>query len=305
MSIVCLSPSLLSLVEYFKKGRDVIGVSEDCDLANFVDSKPQIVTGLDNNKTSATVYDSPLPSNLVILPTEIQRLNPTHILAEGFPNDEEASTELLNHLKSISPTSEIKLFTPTTLEQIQESCIELADLLGVKPLGVAFSHLVKAQLMDWADNFHERTKGKRVSFLGGVEPLKLSGLWIPDLIGLCSSVSQHRFPGQNDLTISSSELIDFKPDVIIVGPAKFDIKSSVKLINNLKTIPGWDNIPAVKRGEVIFCDGSKYFHQFGPAITDSMAILISAIGGMDSGYITPREVFYRIRYIELHRHRFL
>ena len=35
------------------------------------------------------------------------------------------------------------------------------------------------------------------------------------------------------------------------------------------------------------------------------AVLLSAMAELDSGYITKRDEFYRLRFVELHRHRFL
>jgi hypothetical protein len=33
--------------------------------------------------------------------------------------------------------------------------------------------------------------------------------------------------------------------------------------------------------------------------------LVSAMAGLDAGYITKRDEFHRLRFVELHRHRFL
>jgi hypothetical protein len=60
----------------------------------------------------------------------------------------------------------------------------------------------------------------------------------------------------------------------------------------------------VKRGEVIFCAGIDLYRP-GARFLKGAAILVSAIAGLDSGYITERDEYFKVRYLELHRHRFM
>ena len=61
---------------------------------------------------------------------------------------------------------------------------------------------------------------------------------------------------------------------------------------------------AVKRGEVIFMSGRQLYAP-GPGIVRAAACVVSGMAGLDSGYITKRDEFYRLRFVELHRHRFM
>jgi iron complex transport system substrate-binding protein len=110
--------------------------------------------------------------------------------------------------------------------------------------------------------------------------------------------------GQAGREVTWDEIVAFKPDVIIVAPRGFDVNASARLFKRFEKLPGWEDVSAVKRGEVVFAPGLGLFDRPGPRIRDAMAILISAIAGLDSGYITPRDSFYRLRWIELQRHRF-
>jgi iron complex transport system substrate-binding protein len=92
--------------------------------------------------------------------------------------------------------------------------------------------------------------------------------------------------------------------VIVVAPVGFNLSESVKTFSKVVTLPEWESLPAVKRGEVIFAAGDALYRP-GPRLVKGAAVLISAIAGLDSGYITERDEYFKLRYLELHRHRFL
>jgi iron complex transport system substrate-binding protein len=123
------------------------------------------------------------------------------------------------------------------------------------------------------------------------------------MIALCSAISQEHNPGCPHRQVRWEDVVAFNPDVIVVAPEGLDLKSSMASFKELSKLPHWEDLPAVKRSEVIFTDGIEHFYNPAVGIMDSMAILISAIAGFESGYITTRDTFYRLRWLELHRHR--
>jgi ABC-type Fe3+-hydroxamate transport system substrate-binding protein len=100
------------------------------------------------------------------------------------------------------------------------------------------------------------------------------------------------------------ELAAFAPDAIMVAPRGKTLEESVRYLRKLEDAPQWDSLPAVKRGEVVFADGIRIY-QTGAGLLEGAGILVSAMAGLDAGYITKREEFHRLRFVELHRHRFL
>jgi len=177
--------------------------------------------------------------------------------------------------------------------------------VGLGTAGCDLARRIRAQFMDWADNFYERTKNKRVTFLESVEPLRLGGLWIPDMSRFASAVSQEPPRGEIGRTVTWDEIVRFNPDVLIIAPEGCALNDSAKLFKRFEALAGWEAVSAVKRGEVIFAAGDGQFDRPGPRLREAMGVLVSAIAGLESGYITPRDVFYRLRWVELHRHRFL
>jgi iron complex transport system substrate-binding protein len=176
--------------------------------------------------------------------------------------------------------------------------------LGCPEKGREVAQRMRAQFMDWGDNFYDRMKNKRVTVLSGVTPLMLAGRWIPDLIDLASCISQQPNPGSPDSEITWQQVIQFRPDVLLVAPRKLSQDEALGTFKILERLPDFELVPAVKRGEVFFFPGEQLLYRPGPKLLEGMAILISAIAGIDSGYITPRDSFQRLRFLEMQRHRF-
>jgi ABC-type Fe3+-hydroxamate transport system substrate-binding protein len=104
--------------------------------------------------------------------------------------------------------------------------------------------------------------------------------------------------------ITWEELATFSPDAIMVAPRGKTLDESVRYLRKLEESPVWESLPAVKRGEVVFSDGIRIY-QAGSGLLEGAGILVSAMAGLDAGYITKKEEFHRLRFVELHRHRFL
>jgi iron complex transport system substrate-binding protein len=194
-------------------------------------------------------------------------------------------------------------YSPKTLNQVYEIIEDIGKRLQNPTIGRGYAQKVQAQFLSWADNFYDRTKRKKVTFIKSVEPLILASGWITDMIQMTSAISQTA-TASTEKKIKWSDIIDFKPDVIIVAPYNLDANKAYAQFKILEKLPNWDDIPAVKRGEVYFSAGDELFYQPGVRMIDSMAIIVSAIAGLDSGYITKRDSFQRLRWLEMQRHKF-
>lgn len=163
---------------------------------------------------------------------------------------------------------------------------------------------IKAQLMEWADSFFDRSRGRKVVLLSSVDPLRIEVRWFQSFAKLFSCQLFTRDPKRRDSPLQWSEIRDFRPDVIVMAPPEGGLAQCVKSLAIFDSLDGWETLPAVKRGDVIFCDGAPLYRP-GPELLKGAAVFVSAMAGLESGYITQRDEFFKLRYLELHRHRFL
>jgi ABC-type hemin transport system substrate-binding protein len=192
-------------------------------------------------------------------------------------------------------------YAPQSLNAIFSGIKSIGRSLECAGVALVLSERLRSQLLDWADSFYERIRNKRVVFLSSIDPLMVAGQWVGDLIRFASAKPLYWAGESFYKVVNWSDIRAFSPDVLIVAPTGASLSASMSCLPQLEALPGWDNLPAVKRGEVIFCDGVNHFYEPGLGIRESAAILFSAIAGFDSGYITPRDIFRRLRWVELRR----
>lgn len=192
-------------------------------------------------------------------------------------------------------------YAPQSLEGIFSGIEAIGSALECPDVAHGVSQRLRAQLLNWADNFYARIKNKRVVFLSSVDPVMVAGYWVGDLIRFASAAPFYWAGESFHAVVDWDEIRTFAPDVLIVAPTGASLSASMAYLPTLEALRGWEDMPAVKRGEVIFCDGVNHFYEPGLGIRESAAILFSAIAGFDSGYITPRGIFQRLRWVELRR----
>jgi iron complex transport system substrate-binding protein len=191
-----------------------------------------------------------------------------------------------------------------SLDAVYRVIEDLGGLVGNRVDARRLASKIKAQLMSWADSFFDRCRGKQVIVLSDIDPITIEGRWFPDLIRLLGGKPVELHGEQPKAAVTWKDLVEARIDVIVVAAENSSISQITKTLPLLQAQPGWDDIPAVKRGEVIFAPGTDLYRP-GPRFLKGTAILVSAVAGLDSGYITERDDYFKIRYLELHRHRFL
>jgi hypothetical protein len=72
----------------------------------------------------------------------------------------------------------------------------------------------------------------------------------------------------------------------------------------LKHLKGWEDLPAVKRGAVFFAPGTDIYRP-GPRFLKGIAALVAAMAGIEKPIFPEQDDCYRIRHVELNRHKLL
>ena len=307
MRIISLDPSLTELVYYFGLGESLVGVSSRCDFIEIPQAMPRVTEfrGKPYADPVKAILADNLSSDYLVL-DKLQALQPDTVITISwdYEDDEDLKSQLRDCLcEFLGYPARLFMFNPHNLPRLLDMFESLGKDLKVPDKGHSLAQRAKAQFMNWSDNFYERTRNKKVTFLAGIDPFLLGGRWIPDIVRGCSALPQNAGSRRGNEEVSWDEIRSFRPDVLIVAPAGMPIRDARRSFMDLEKLPGWDDIPAVKRGEVFFSDGEKYFFRATPSIVESGAVIISAIAGLEAGYISDRESMFRLRFLEMNRHK--
>jgi iron complex transport system substrate-binding protein len=117
----------------------------------------------------------------------------------------------------------------------------------------------------------------RVVCLEWFEPLYTAGHWVPEMVTLAGGFDVLGQPGEPSAKIEWRQVIEARPDVILLMPCGFDVRRTVKESSPLRSLPGWQQLPAVQSGNVYAMNGNAYFSRPGPRLVNGLEILARII----------------------------
>jgi iron complex transport system substrate-binding protein len=106
-----------------------------------------------------------------------------------------------------------------------------------------------------------------------IEPLMLAANWMPEMLEIAGAAVGVTRGGGPSRCHSWSDVIEFRPEVVIIMPCGFDASRAAAEAAVLTRRPGWSDLPAVLRGRVFAVDGNAYFNRAGPRIVESVELL--------------------------------
>jgi len=110
-----------------------------------------------------------------------------------------------------------------------------------------------------------------------LDPLMVSGNWVPELITIAGGTPVLADAGKHSPYINWDDIRAQDPDILIIMPCGFPIERTLKEIDLLLQLPGFEELKAVKTNRVYIADGNQYFNRPGPRIVDSIEILAEII----------------------------
>lgn len=117
----------------------------------------------------------------------------------------------------------------------------------------------------------------RVVCIEWFEPLYTAGHWVPEMIALAGGHDVLGRKGEPSAKVEWRQIIDAKPEVIVLMPCGFDTRRTIRESTPLRILEGWNDLPAVKAGNVYALNGNAYFSRPGPRLINGLEILARII----------------------------
>ncbi|HEX4144892.1 MAG TPA: cobalamin-binding protein [Pirellulales bacterium] len=113
----------------------------------------------------------------------------------------------------------------------------------------------------------------RVAMVEWLEPLMLSGNWVPEIVALAGGRHDLTTAGRHSPYVAWDALLAYDPQAIVVVPCGFALARTLSCWQVLTTLPGWRQLSAVQAGRVHAVDGNAYFNRPGMRLVESLEIL--------------------------------
>lgn len=286
MRVVSLLPSATEIVFALGAGDELVGRSPECDYPPEARDVPVVSRNLiDPTVLSSHEIDRAVTSHLGdggslyhVDEAALHAARPDVILTQALCevcaaslNDVVAVASKLDH------RPDIVSLDPTDLRQVFEAIVRVGERLGRRGEADALA----ARLSNRVEEVERRTAAledrPRTFCVEWVDPIFNAGHWVPDMVESAGGHDGLARAGEPSVALPWSDVVRYAPEVLVVMPCGFDVDRAAKEAKVLAGLPGWRDLPAVRRNRVFAVDGSSYFSRPGPRLADGVEILASIL----------------------------
>ncbi|MFJ3205932.1 cobalamin-binding protein [Streptomyces sp. NPDC086989] len=292
MRIVSLLPAATDIVADLGLVADLVGRTHECDWPPAAVASVPVVTraefdadALSSREISQAVGGSAHSgSSLYTLDTEaLAALAPEVLLTQDLCQVCAVSYESVTRaVRVMDAGPRVLSLEPKTLDDVLDCLVAVGDLLGVRER----AERRRAELWGRLAEVRRLTEGRprpRVVAIEWLDPLWPAGHWVPEQIAAAGGEPLLAEPGEHTTPMTWEAVRAARPEVVLVLPCGFPPERTLTELDLLTSLPGWDELPAVRAGEVWVLDGPAYFNRPGPRVVRGAEVLAHVLHGVRAG----------------------
>lgn len=280
--IVSLIASATEIVCELGFADNLVGCSHECDYPSFVNALPKVTSP--KFCTDGTSYEidqrvkAIVQEGLSVYRVQaemLEALQPTHVITQSqcqvcavsFDDVQQALCQIVSSRPSITSLE------PNCLQDIFADFLSVGRALSAEKAAQALVDRLTARMTQVHQRAYESNSCPTVVLIEWIEPLMAAGNWMPELVEMANGKSLLAEGNRHSSVITFADLVELNPNVIMILPCGFDIKTTFKEIAVLTNKPEWSGLQAVVSKQVYVVDGNQYFNRPGPRIAESLEIL--------------------------------
>ncbi|RAJ10542.1 iron complex transport system substrate-binding protein [Chitinophaga skermanii] len=164
--------------------------------------------------------------------------------------------------------------SPNNLQDVFECAITIAKALGHEE--AAYLHL--AQLQTRLDYILDTLRANRaplrsVMLMEWMQPVYNCGHWIPYQVAYAGGVDMLSNPAGDSIVTPWEKILKYDPEVLVIAPCGFLVERSKEELNLLTSMPGWNDLKAVKNKEVYIADYDLFTQPSASTLVDGIEVL--------------------------------
>jgi iron complex transport system substrate-binding protein len=280
--IVSLLPAATEIAAALGLMDEIVGVSHECDYPAEANKRPRVThclvhsAGLTSSQVDESVRRA-LRENGTIYRIEeslLRDLRPNVILTQKLCDVCAVGYGTVARLaKSLPGPPRVVNLEPSSLSDIFDDIRRVAKICGVTER----AEKLVSELLNRVEVVRRRTgriaNCRRCFLMEWVDPPFCSGHWGPELVEIAGGHDPLGRKHQPSVQIEWKQVLDARPEVIVLALCGYDVELSRRDYQLLQGFPGFDSLPAARRGEIYAVDAGAYFARPGPRIIDSLEIL--------------------------------
>jgi iron complex transport system substrate-binding protein len=176
---------------------------------------------------------------------------------------------------------------PSSLSDIFNDIRRVAQACGVAERADEVIAKLSARVEAVRDRAAQTARRPRCFFMEWVDPPFCSGHWGPELVEIAGGQDPLGRKYQPSVQIDWNAVLNARPEIIVLALCGYDVDLARRDYELLRQFPGFDSIPASRRGEIYLVDARAYFARPGPRIVDSLEILAGILHPEEFPAFTP------------------
>jgi iron complex transport system substrate-binding protein len=277
MRICSLLPGATEILYRLGLGDQIVGVTHECDYPPEAKQKRVVVHSvIDSSRLTSSEIDRAVGAALqggnalyTLDRHALHEAAPDLILTQGL-----CDVCALDHQQVVEAACElprrpeILALNPHSLSELLSDIVEVGSATGHRAGAEALVHDLQRRI-DRAGAAQPYPR-PRVVCLEWFEPLYVAGHWVPEVVALAGGEDVLGRAGEASRKIAWQHVVDARPEALLLMPCGFDARRAVREATPLRQLAGWNELPAVKTGNVFALNGNAYFSRPGPRLVDGL-----------------------------------
>jgi len=287
--IVSLLASATEIVCALGAGKMLVGRSHECDNPDWVRQLPSCTEPAFDVSVSSMEIDTEVRRRIRageplyhVDGDLIRDMRPDLLITQAHcevcavtPGDIERSSACTLTARQIA-------LSASTLDDIFKSIREISRALGMPEQGELLVRR-EQQRLDAVREKAARFRRPTVVMLEWTDPLFAMGNWGPELVEIANGGLLLGKKGEYSAAIPGEQLRDADPEYLIVAPCGFNLERSLQEQAVLERHPWWQQLQAVRKGNLVFADGNLFFNRSGMTISQTAEIIAEILHGISFG----------------------
>jgi iron complex transport system substrate-binding protein len=280
--IVSLLPSATEIVCALGLEDALVGVTHECDYPPGVVGLPRLTASkISHERMSSAEIDHAVRSQLdghgsiYDLDEELlHALSPDLIITQELCDVCAVSYKTVERAaRMFDADVRVVSLEPNTIEDIFGNIRTVGALAGRESEALEVVGRLRARLAHLSSALREVAHRPRTLMLEWLEPAFAPGHWVPEQVSIAGGDAGFGSAGQPSRTTTAEEIRAYAPEVIVMIPCGYYKEDILRQLPTARLPEGWDDLPAVRAGEVWAVDATSYFSRPGPRVVDGAEIL--------------------------------
>lgn len=281
LKICSLLPSSTEILYALGLDDQVVAVTHECDYPPQAMSKPRVTESLiDHQRLTSIEIDHHVSSNIGrhgsiyrLKEDLLDQLKPDLIITQELCDVCAVSyKDVQRAARVLDGRTRVVSLEPNTLDEVLDTILLVGELTGRKETAEAKVRELRERLARVRGLVRGASR-PRVYAMEWLNPPFSGGHWVPEMVEIAGGQEVLGKAGLKSERIAPERILEAQPEIVVLMPCGFSLERTVQEYRRNDFFKGWEELPAVRKGQVYAVDGSSYFNRSGPRLVDGVEML--------------------------------